>query len=69
MEEDNVPWVSWYLDDGTIIGSMDGVAAYGGLHVGNSWVLHDHHLGLPKRPTDGVPQSRLVVGLNTRHLR
>ena len=28
VEEDNVPWVSWYLDDGTIIGSMDGVPAY-----------------------------------------
>ena len=27
-EEENVPWVSWYLDDGTIIGPLSEVAAY-----------------------------------------
>ena len=26
--EDRLAWVSWYLDDGTILGPIEGVAAY-----------------------------------------
>ena len=27
-EEDNLPWCSWYLDDGTLVGSLDHITSY-----------------------------------------
>ena len=27
-QQDALPWVSWYLDDGTIVGPLDAVQAY-----------------------------------------